>query len=98
MRDLGVEYILNVKEVLYSIYDEIFKQNKIRHILVRHEQGAVPLWLKGMQGLLVVGVVLVTSGPGATNAVTGLTDALMDGVSVLCNWTSSYTFNRNRCI
>ena len=70
--------------LLLPIYDEIFKQNKIRHILVsmNKEQS---IWLKGYaRSTGKVGVVLVTSGPGATNAVTGLTDALMDSVPVLC--------------
>ena len=66
------------------LYDELFQQNRIRHILVRQEAGAV----HGAEGYARstgrVGVVLVTSGPGATNAVTGLTDALMDSVPVVC--------------
>lgn len=66
------------------IYDALFEDNAIRHILVRHEQGAV----HAAEGYARVtgkpGVVLVTSGPGATNAVTGLTDALMDSVPLVC--------------
>ena len=69
---------------ILPIYDEIFKQNKIRHILVRHEQGAVHMAEGYARSTGKVGVVLVTSGPGATNAVTGLTDALMDSVPILC--------------
>ncbi|HEX6113019.1 MAG TPA: acetolactate synthase 3 large subunit [Geminicoccaceae bacterium] len=66
------------------IYDAIFKQNSIRHILVRHEQGAVHAAEGYARSTGKVGVVLVTSGPGATNTVTGLTDALMDSVPVVC--------------
>ncbi len=66
------------------IYDELFKQNKIRHILVRHEQGAVHAAEGYARSTGKVGVVLVTSGPGATNTVTGLADAMMDSVPVVC--------------
>ena len=66
------------------IYDELFKQKKIRHILVRHEQAAVHAAEGYARSTGKVGVVLVTSGPGATNTVTGLTDAMMDSVPVVC--------------
>src|SRR5213076_390305 len=66
------------------IYDALFKQNSLRHILVRHEQGAVHAAEGYARSTGRVGVVLVTSGPGATNAVTGLTDALMDSIPVVC--------------
>ena len=66
------------------IYDAIFKQNRIRHVLVRHEQAAVHMAEGYARSTGKVGVVLVTSGPGATNAVTGLTDAFMDSVPILC--------------
>ncbi len=66
------------------IYDELFKQKKIRHILVRHEQAAVHAAEGYARSTGNVGVVLVTSGPGATNTVTGLTDAMMDSVPVVC--------------
>jgi acetolactate synthase-1/2/3 large subunit len=66
------------------LYDALFKQNSIRHILVRHEQGAVHAAEGYARSTGRVGVVLVTSGPGATNTVTGLTDALMDSVPVVC--------------
>src|SRR5277367_6483114 len=66
------------------IYDSLFKQNRLRHILVRHEQAAVHAAEGYARSTGKVGVVLVTSGPGATNAVTGLTDALMDSVPVIC--------------
>jgi len=66
------------------IYDAIFGQNAIRHILVRQEAGAVHAAEGYARSTGKVGVVLVTSGPGATNAVTGLTDALMDSIPVVC--------------
>jgi acetolactate synthase-1/2/3 large subunit len=66
------------------IYDAIFQQNEIRHILVRHEQAAVHAAEGYARSTGKVGVVLVTSGPGATNAVTGLVDALMDSIPVVC--------------
>ncbi len=85
LRSLGVEYVFGYPGgAILPIYDEIFKQNKIRHILVRHEQGAVHMAEGYARSTGKVGVVLVTSGPGATNAVTGLTDALMDSVPLLC--------------
>src|SRR5262249_31135761 len=65
------------------LYDELFKQNRIRHILVRHEQAAVHAAEGYARSTGRVGCVLVTSGPGATNVVTGLTDALMDSVPVV---------------
>ncbi|MDD2877634.1 MAG: acetolactate synthase 3 large subunit [Acidiphilium sp.] len=66
------------------IYDALFQQNAIRHILVRHEQAAVHAAEGYARSTGKVGVVLVTSGPGATNAVTGLLDALMDSVPLVC--------------
>jgi acetolactate synthase-1/2/3 large subunit len=66
------------------IYDELFKQDKLRHVLVRHEQGAVHAAEGYARSTGRVGCVLVTSGPGATNAVTGLTDALMDSIPLVC--------------
>src|SRR6201997_234394 len=66
------------------IYDSLFKQNALRHILVRQEGGAVHAAEGYARSTGRVGVVLVTSGPGATNAVTGLTDALMDSVPIVC--------------
>ncbi|MDX2028888.1 MAG: acetolactate synthase 3 large subunit [Alphaproteobacteria bacterium] len=66
------------------IYDALFKQDKLTHVLVRHEQGAVHAAEGYARSTGKVGVVLVTSGPGATNAVTGLTDALMDSIPVVC--------------
>lgn len=66
------------------IYDALFKQDKIKHILCRHEQGAAHAAEGYARSTGKVGVVLVTSGPGATNAVTGLTDALLDSIPLLC--------------
>ncbi len=81
----GVEVIFGYPGgAVLPIYDEIFKQNRIRHILVRHEQGAVHAAEGYARSSGKVGVVLVTSGPGATNAVTGLTDALMDSIPIVC--------------
>jgi acetolactate synthase-1/2/3 large subunit len=66
------------------IYDALFQQNRLRHILVRHEQGAVHAAEGYARSTGKVGCVVVTSGPGATNAVTGLTDALMDSIPLVC--------------
>ena len=65
------------------IYDALFQQDKVQHILVRHEQGAVHAAEGYARSTGKVGCVLVTSGPGATNAVTGLTDALMDSIPIV---------------
>ncbi len=69
---------------ILPVYDELFQQNVIRHILVRQEGGAVHAAEGYARSTGKVGVVFVTSGPGATNAVTGLTDALMDSVPLVC--------------
>ena len=66
------------------IYDAFFQQEKVHHVLVRHEQGAVHAAEGYARSTGKPGVVLVTSGPGATNAVTGLTDALMDSIPIVC--------------
>lgn len=66
------------------VYDALFKQNELRHILVRHEQAATHAAEGYARSTGKVGVVLVTSGPGATNAVTGLTDALLDSIPLVC--------------
>ncbi|WP_395674874.1 acetolactate synthase 3 large subunit [Inquilinus sp.] len=85
LRDQGVEVIFGYPGgAVLPIYDAIFKQNAIRHILVRHEQAAVHAAEGYARSTGKVGVVLVTSGPGATNAVTGLTDALMDSIPIVC--------------
>jgi acetolactate synthase-1/2/3 large subunit len=83
--DQGVEVIFGYPGgAVLPIYDALFKQNSLRHILVRQEGGAVHAAEGYARSTGKVGVVLVTSGPGATNAVTGLTDALMDSVPVVC--------------
>ena len=83
--DQGVEVVFGYPGgAVLPIYDEIFKTNELRHVLVRHEQGAVHAAEGYARSTGKIGVVLVTSGPGATNAVTGLTDALMDSVPVIC--------------
>ena len=85
LRDQGVEVIFGYPGgAVLPIYDAIFQQNSIRHILVRHEQAAVHAAEGYARSTGRVGVVLVTSGPGATNAVTGLVDALMDSIPVVC--------------
>src|SRR3546814_262799 len=83
--DQGVDAVFGYPGgAVLPIYDEIFKQNRLRHFLVRHEQGAVHSAEGYARSTGKVGVVLVTSGPGATNAVTGLTDALMDSIPIVC--------------
>jgi acetolactate synthase-1/2/3 large subunit len=83
--DQGVEVIFGYPGgAVLPLYDEIFKQNRIKHILVRHEQAAVHAAEGYARSTGKVGVVLVTSGPGATNAVTGLLDAQMDSVPLVC--------------
>jgi len=85
LADQGVEVIFGYPGgAVLPLYDEIFKQTGIKHILVRHEQGAVHAAEGYARSSGKVGVVLVTSGPGATNAVTGLTDALMDSIPLVC--------------
>jgi acetolactate synthase-1/2/3 large subunit len=83
--DQGVDVVFGYPGgAVLPIYDSLFKQNNLRHILVRQEGGAVHAAEGYARSTGRVGVVLVTSGPGATNAVTGLTDALMDSVPVVC--------------
>ena len=83
--DQGVDVIFGYPGgAVLPIYDALYKQNHVRHILVRHEQAAVHAAEGYARSTGKVGVVLVTSGPGATNAVTGLTDALMDSVPLVC--------------
>src|ERR1700733_341889 len=85
LKDQGVDVIFGYPGgAVLPIYDALFKQNAIRHILVRHEQAAVHAAEGYARSTGRVGCVLVTSGPGATNAVTGLTDALMDSVPLVC--------------
>ena len=84
LRDQGVDTVFGYPGgAVLPIYDEIFQQNDITHILVRHEQGAVHMAEGYARATGKPGVVLVTSGPGATNAVTGLTDALLDSIPLV---------------
>jgi acetolactate synthase-1/2/3 large subunit len=85
LKDQGVEVIFGYPGgAVLPIYDAIFQQTAIRHILVRHEQAAVHAAEGYARSTGKVGCVLVTSGPGATNAVTGLVDALMDSIPIVC--------------
>jgi acetolactate synthase-1/2/3 large subunit len=85
LKDQGVDVIFGYPGgAVLPIYDALFQQNHVRHILVRHEQAAVHAAEGYARSTGKVGVVLVTSGPGATNAVTGLVDALMDSIPVVC--------------
>ena len=82
--DQGVDTVFGYPGgAVLPIYDEVFQQNSIKHILVRHEQGAVHAAEGYARATGKPGVALVTSGPGATNAVTGLTDALMDSIPII---------------
>jgi acetolactate synthase-1/2/3 large subunit len=84
LKDQGVDTVFGYPGgAVLPIYDEIFQQNGIRHYLVRHEQAAVHAAEGYARSTGKPGVVLVTSGPGATNAVTGLTDALMDSIPIV---------------
>jgi len=83
--DQGVEVVFGYPGgAVLPIYDTLFKQNAIRHILVRQEGGAIHAAEGYARSSGKIGVVLVTSGPGATNVVTGLTDAMMDSIPIVC--------------
>lgn len=84
LQEEGVEFAFGYPggAVLY-IYDEIFKQDKVKHVLVRHEQAAVHAADGYARSTGRVGVALVTSGPGATNAVTGIATAYMDSIPLV---------------
>src|SRR5499426_2292198 len=84
LQEEGVEHIFGYPggAVLF-LYDEIFKQNRVKHILVRHEQGAVHAADAYARSSDKVGVCLVTSGPGVTNAVTGIATAYMDSIPMV---------------
>jgi acetolactate synthase I/II/III large subunit len=85
LADQGVKHLFGYPGgAVLPIYDALFQQEKVHHILVRHEQGAVHAAEGYARSTGKVGCVLVTSGPGATNAVTGLTDALMDSIPIVC--------------
>ncbi|WP_136656361.1 acetolactate synthase 3 large subunit [Nitratireductor sp. XY-223] len=85
LKDNGVEDIFGYPGgAVLPIYDELFQQDDIVHVLVRHEQGAGHAAEGYARSTGKVGVVLVTSGPGATNVVTALQDALMDSIPLVC--------------
>jgi acetolactate synthase-1/2/3 large subunit len=85
LKDQGVEYIFGYPGgAVLPIYDALFGQNQVRHVLVRQEGGAAHAAEGYARSTGKVGVLLVTSGPGATNAITGLTDALMDSIPLVC--------------
>ena len=85
LKDQGVDIIFGYPGgAVLPIYDALFQQNDIKHILVRHEQAAVHAAEGYARSTGKVGCVLVTSGPGATNAVTGLLDALCDSIPIVC--------------
>src|SRR3954462_3138143 len=84
LQEEGVDYVFGYPggAVLF-IYDELFKQDKVKHVLVRHEQGAVHAADGYSRSSLKIGVALVTSGPGVTNAVTGIATAYMDSIPIV---------------
>jgi acetolactate synthase-1/2/3 large subunit len=85
LKDQGVDVVFGYPGgAVLPIYDAIFHQNELRHVLVRHEQGAAHAAEGYARSTGKVGVLLVTSGPGATNAITGLTDALLDSIPLVC--------------
>ena len=85
LKDHGVKHIFGYPGgAVLPIYDALFQDNEVQHILVRHEQGAAHAAEGYARSTGKPGVMLVTSGPGATNAVTGLTDALMDSIPLVC--------------
>lgn len=85
MREQGVDTIFGYPGgAVLPIYDALYGQNSIEHVLVRHEQGATHMAEGYARSTGKCGVVLVTSGPGATNAVTGIVDALLDSIPMVC--------------
>src|SRR5690606_1760101 len=85
LQDHGADFIFGYPGgAVLPIYDELFQQEKLKHVLVRQEGGAVHAAEGYARSTGRVGVVLVTSGPGAPNAVTGLSDELMDSIPVVC--------------
>ncbi|MBB4630639.1 acetolactate synthase 3 large subunit [Sphingosinicella soli] len=84
LTELGVDTVFGYPGgAVLPIYDALFRQSVIKHVLVRHEQAAVHAAEGYARSTGKPGVVLVTSGPGATNAVTGITDALLDSIPVV---------------
>jgi len=84
LKDHGVEHIFGYPGgAVLPIYDALFAANDLVHVLVRHEQGAIHAAEGYARSTGKCGVALVTSGPGATNAVTGLADALLDSIPLV---------------
>src|SRR5580765_8607916 len=84
LQEEGVEYVFGYPGgAVLNIYDELFKQEKVKHVLVRHEQGAVHAADGYSRSSTKIGVALVTSGPGVTNAVTGIATAYMDSIPMV---------------
>ena len=84
LQEEGVEHVFGYPGgAVLHIYDEIFKQNKVKHVLVRHEQGALHAADGYARSTNRVGVALVTSGPGVTNAVTGIATAYTDSIPLV---------------
>ncbi|WP_001272049.1 thiamine pyrophosphate-binding protein, partial [Leptospira interrogans] len=84
LEEYGVDVVFGYPGgAILPFYDEIYKSKKIKHILVRHEQGAVHMAEGYARATGKLGVCIATSGPGATNLVTGITDAKMDSVPIL---------------
>src|SRR5437016_4201662 len=84
LQEEGVEYVFGYPGgAVLNIYDELFKQDKVKHVLVRHEQGAAHAADGYSRASHKVGVCLVTSGPGVTNAVTGIATAYMDSIPLV---------------
>ncbi len=85
LADQGVEHVFGYPGgAVLPVYDAIFNRNDIEHVLVRHEQGAAHAAEGYARSTGKVGVLLVTSGPGVTNAVTGLADAMLDSIPIVC--------------
>ena len=85
LKDQGVDTVFGYPGgAVLPIYDALFQQDHVQHVLVRHEQGAAHAAEGYARSTGKVGVLLVTSGPGATNAITGLTDALLDSIPLVC--------------
>ena len=84
LQEEGVEYVFGYPggAVLF-LYDELFKQDKVKHVLVRHEQGAIHAADGYARSTTKPGVALVTSGPGVTNAITGIATAYMDSIPLV---------------
>ena len=85
LADQNVEVVFGYPGgVTLPLYNDMYKQNSLRHILVGHEQGAMHAAEGYARSTGKVGVAMATSGPGATNTVTGLVDALMDSIPLVC--------------